>query len=116
MRRFFMIALILLTGLRGWAGDVMAMDMSRMAVSAPTAASSVASSSDAMPCHGEVSINAETDQVASECTACQVCHSPALQVTVPQVNATKPLAKYMGQAAFDWVSAELTNLQKPPVS
>lgn len=122
MRKYFMIALILLTGLRGLAGDAMAMEMSRMhsdgqATTSP-AAWSESTPADAMPCHGEGSKTSEDagDQTASECTACQVCHSPALQTTVAGLSSTEPLAGYSGQAATNWVSADLTHLQKPPVS
>lgn len=117
-----MIALILLTGLRGLTGDAMAMEMSRMhsdgnATTFTTALTELAPA-DAMPCHGEGSKTAEDagDQTASECTACQVCHSPALQTTVAQLSATESLAGYLGQAVTNWVSADLTLLQKPPVS
>ena len=115
-----MIALILLTGLRGWAGDAMAMEMSRKhsdrSVTTSAAALIAPTSHDAMPCHGEGAVLAETDQTAAECTACQVCHSPALQTTAARLSVAEPLASYAGQAATNWVSADLTHLQKPPVS
>ena len=122
MRKYFMIALILLTGLRGLASDAMAMEMSRIHSDGQATTSSAALSESApagaMPCHGEGSKTAEDgfEQTASECTACQVCHSPALQTTVAQLSVTSPLACYSGQAATNWVSADLTHLQKPPVS
>jgi hypothetical protein len=122
MRKYFMIALILLTGLRGLAGDAMAIEMSRMHSDskATTSAAALTESApaDATPCHGEGSKTAEDgdDQTASECTACQVCHSPALQTTVAMLCVTEPLAGYSGQTVTDWVSADLTHLQKPPVS
>ena len=117
-----MIVLILFTGLRGLAGDAMAMEMTRMH-SDGKATTSVAAwfestPADAMPCHGE-GLKADEDggdQTASECTACQVCHSPALQTTAAGLSSTEPLAGYSGHAATNWVSADLTHLQKPPVS
>ncbi len=117
-----MIALILLTGLRGWAGDSMAIEMSRKHsdrfATASAAVLIAPTSHDAMPCHSESSKTAEegADQNAAECTACQVCHSPALQSTVAQLSSAKTLAVYAGQTAKNWVSADLTHLQKPPVS
>ena len=122
MRKYFMIALILLTGLRGWSGDAMAMEMSRMHSEGSALASVVtlteSTTTNAMPCHGEGSNSAEdsADQTVAECTACQVCHSPALQSTTVQLSSTEPLASYAGQTAMSWVSADLTHLQKPPVS
>lgn len=117
-----MIALILLTGLRGWAGDAMAMEMSRKHSDSPATTAAIAMSAttshEAMPCHGEGSKVSEAgaDQNAAECTACQVCHSPALQSTSAELSSTKCLASYAGLTAANWVSADLTHLQKPPVS
>ncbi len=122
MRKYFMIALILLTGLRGLAGDAMAMEMTRMHSdgNATTSATALAESApaDAMPCHGEGTKTFEDGggQTSAECTACQVCHSPALQTTFAGLSDTESLASYSGQAATNWASADLTHLQKPPVS
>ncbi len=117
-----MIALILLTGLRGLASDAMAMEMSRMHSDGQSTTSAAALTAqappDAMPCHGESSKAAEggADHTTAECTACQVCHSPALQSAMMQLSSAEPLAAYAGQTAKNWVSADLTHLQKPPVS
>lgn len=115
-----MIALILLTGLRGWVGDAMAMEMSRMHSDATlvslSAMPATAMQTDAMPCHGEGQNSAEQAQSSAECTACQVCHSPALQAAPLMFSGACPVASFVGHAAINWVSAELTHLQKPPVS
>ena len=122
MRKYFMIALILLTGLRGLASDAMAMEMMRMHsdgnATASAAALAESAAADAMPCHGGGSKTAEDagNQTSAECTACQVCHSPVLQTTAAGLSSTEPLAGFSGQAATNWVSADLTHLQKPPVS
>ena len=122
MRKYFMVVLILLTGLRGLAGDAMAMEMMRMhsdgKATTSEAALTESAPADAMPCHGEGSKTSEDtgEQTSAECTACQVCHSPALQTTVAGLSSTEPLAGFSGQAATNWVSADLTHLQKPPVS
>lgn len=120
MRKYFMIALILLTCLRGWVGDAMAMEMSRMhsetVVVAKTSLPASTVQTGLMPCHGEGQESAEQEQPSTECTACQVCHSPALQTAPLMFGNASPVVSDIGHAPINWVSADLTHLQKPPVS
>jgi hypothetical protein len=124
MRKYFLIALILLTSLRGFVGDAMAIEMSRMHQSTTTAVQQVASakaSSDEHPCHQVDAVSADPAQNASECSpsascmSCQVCHTPALQNNVAfSVSFALP-SEHSDLRAFSWMSAELVQPQKPPV-
>ncbi len=94
----------------------MAVEMVRMqsdAVIVAMSAESKTQSNDAMPCHGEAQDGA---YAATECTTCQVCHSPALQAFSRAMGQDKLQTSHFGRSAMVWVSADLTHLQKPPVS
>jgi hypothetical protein len=124
MRRYFLLALILLTSLRGFVGDAMAIDMSRMHQSTTTAVhhsvTSKASSSE-HPCHLAEAVSTDVVQNASECSpsascmSCQVCHTPALQNNIAfSVSFALP-SEHGDLRAFSWMSADLVQPQKPPV-
>jgi hypothetical protein len=120
MRRYFMVALILLTALRGMVGDAMALEMSRMHSGMADVAAQVehlpAEPVAARPCHEVMQDSAATEPTAPECTSCQVCHSPVLPFEFIAFSQVLPLSGAANRAALHWVSAELIQLQKPPVS
>lgn len=124
MRKYFLIALILLTSLRGFVGDAMAIEMSRMNQNAPTEvqqSASVEASNHGHPCHqaktagiGSIQNSAECSPSAS-CTLCQVCHSPALQTAVSTAVSFVLPRTHDDLRVTPWMSADLVQPQKPPV-
>lgn len=138
MRRFIFSLLILLTALRGFAGDAMAYNMPSGMVhhsgsaeivvydatllialhadSTPATSEFSAKNFSNTPCHGKAVASDESEPSSDRCVACQVCHSPALQYVAALFHGAPPVASYAGHATTNWVSADLTSLQKPPVS
>lgn len=121
MRRTLFCLLILLTALRGMVGDAMALEMARMQspLSAAMSHELQASPQEAAspPCHDAApSTPDNAAQTSSECTACQVCHSPALQRLAALPELSKPVASFAARDASKWMSADLIQLQKPPLS
>lgn len=121
MRRIVFCLLILLTAFRGMAGDAMAIEMFQMhsgssQLTIVAAADSQAGNASTPPCHSASEASAEAEHASSECTSCQVCHSPVMQMHTPLLEQASSVAAYSLRATAEWVSAELTHLHKPPVS
>ena len=142
MRRLFLILMIALLPVRGWVGDVMAVEMSMvMAAQNEIATESVASyahstgargqfdSENTAPAYAECPGHAgaaPADMVATAdnatnghcntCGVCQICHTVALATTVAQYPADpKPDAlPFIGSTRF--ASAVTALGQKPPIS
>ena len=134
MRTFFLALMIALLPLRGWVGDVMAMELTAapadahhgVAVAAPTA-DCLERSAIAAVHHGHAmhpmaaALPADAGQEASHagdghCTLCQICHSVALApVLLPLPAAVLPLAAPVA-SQLRYTSAERTLGDKPPIS
>lgn len=130
MRHWFLILMIALLPLRGWAGDMMASHALGQRIAAATsvsAAPAVLKSAETPvmhdDCPGHAAKPAAPDVapagVASDCgncTACQVCHSVAMTVSVvPPVLPAAPHARPL-QAGVPFASAEPVPGIKPPIS
>lgn len=114
MRRLFLILLIALLPLRGWAMDSMALQMVKhgaVAVSAHCAEMLASAESVAQ------STSADTDQATTPgmtCSLCQLCHILGLAVDVA-MPATPPLPHLTwAHAPPRFVSATLASSFKPP--
>jgi hypothetical protein len=121
MRRTLFCLLILLTALRGMVGDAMALEMARMQSPLSVAMShemqTPTQETVSHPCHDAApSTPNNAAPTSSECTACQVCHSPALQRLAALPELSKPAASFAVRDASKWMSADLIPLQKPPLS
>jgi hypothetical protein len=133
MRRALFGLLILLTAFRGMVGDAMAYEMS-MGLAQHSLASNnsiepiapganfvtatdhfASEQHTAMPCHGAAE-EASANAPSHDCNACQVCHSPALQRSSLLASLMHAPTAYAQREDRDWLSADLTPLQKPPVS
>ncbi len=123
MRAVFLALLIALLPLRGWVGDVMAME--RVAPAAPAAHHmhhDGASDCEHTPTdmgHAMADAHADEPQTAAQdcsgCTACQICHSAALapvllHVPVPRLALLAPQARLPQD-----MSAERAPGFKPPI-
>lgn len=135
MRRLLVALMILLLPLRGWIGDVMAMELMQPALQAVHAhatatpeAASLAHDGDAHAMHdGHAAGHGHAAPVATDghaghgsshlaCTACQVCHSVAMAETAPAL-AGEALPHAAPQAALPhFASAEARRLAEPPIS
>lgn len=120
MRAFFLILLIALTPLRGWANDMMA---TRMASQLPT----VAQAADAQAHSHCDDMAAAQDPVTptpaalqslhcDSCALCQMCFAAALPVTVPLAPqaAARHTPPAMQEEPFRSVALSLGH--KPPIS
>lgn len=128
MHRLIVILMIALLPLRTWAGDIMAIQMAAPThAEQSTTVSDTASSVHEMqtveadcPGHsasaaGGVSPDSSPD-ACSTCVTCQICHSVAIAVSVPDLLAQ---ASFAQAPAFDtphFTSAEPALSQKPPIS
>jgi len=127
MRTLFLALMIALLPLRGWVGDVMAME--RLGQSLPTAPAAAAHGEcqEAQAHHGHDAAQEDMSQPAghasghaqadcSGCTVCQICHSVVLaSAPVPASTAVLPTALPPSHARL-YTSAEPVPGFKPPIS
>lgn len=137
MRHLVLALMIVLLPLRGLAGDVMAVDMTSMAVtmkSEATGAYKKAASesfdhqnqafetTQLMPdCHEQVSSQPAHDKAANNdhcgtCPACQACHTVGLSPSSLGVTASFASPQLRPARAITFTSASATLGQKPPIS
>lgn len=128
MRRIFFSLMILLTAFRGMAGDAMAYDMTSGMMQQTNAIESIANRAYSMPTTGHFSFEiaasmpcheaAEVSSAAGNshsCSSCMVCHSPVIERSTSVAGLAQYVTAYATLQEHDWVSAELSRLQKPPV-
>lgn len=138
MRRLFVALMILMLPLRGWIGDVMAMELLQPALQAVhTHAPAAAEASphahhgdghamhDAHAGHGHGAHGAAPGTADGHaghgsshlaCTACQVCHSIAMAEAAPALGG-EALPHAAPQAALPhFASADARRLAEPPIS
>jgi hypothetical protein len=120
MRVFFIILLIALTPLRGWANDMMATRMaSQQSLAAHPTSTEVRSHCEDMATSEDAAASAVSemhDTHCNNCSLCQVCFAPAL----PLALLTTPHAVAEHTPPTLWAvpfrSATLSLGQKPPIS
>lgn len=127
-RAFFLALMIALLPLRGWVGDVMAMErLGQALTTAPAAAihdgcheaqahhdQDAAHEHLGQPPDGHGNSHAQAD--CSGCTVCQICHSVVLaSAPVPASTAALPTALPPSHARL-YASAEPVPGFKPPIS
>lgn len=134
MRRLFVALMILMLPLRGWIGDVMAMELLQPALQAVHAPASTAAEASPHAHHGDGHAmhdahagDGHAAQGAADghaghgsshlaCTACQVCHSVAMAETAPALGG-EALPHAAPQAALPhFASADARRLAEPPIS
>ena len=143
MRRFLLIAMIIMLPLRGMVGDAMAMQMTSQPLAQAAASETVAMNSAAahahsetalshsgnikaekkassMPCHGMLDeVSSSADDTASQssntvCTSCQVCHLTAACLDSVTTSLVHAAHPPLAFAPPYWASAELPQATKPP--
>ena len=128
MRILLLALMIALLPLRGWVGDVMAMERLEQALTITPAEAAVHGECHAAHIHhgqgaahgdvnqpaGDGSTHAQAD--CSGCTICQICHSVVLaSATVPARTAVLPAALPPSLVRL-YASAEPVPGFKPPIS
>lgn len=128
MRILFLALMITLLPLRGWVGDVMAMERLGQARMTPPAAAAVHSECHEAQAHhgldtahedmghsdGHASQHAQAD--CSGCTVCQICHSVALASTPVPASSPVLSAALPPSDVRLYASAEPIPGFKPPIS
>ena len=137
MRRFVLAFMIVLLPLRGWAGDVMAVEIASMVVATKSGAArtheiganatfdhqnrALGTPQTLPDCHEQLAGHPEPSKAANNdhcgtCQACQACHTVALSPSSLGVTASfaSPQLRPARAAAFTSASAALG--QKPPIS
>jgi hypothetical protein len=121
MRRWFVLLMIVLLPVRGWAGDFMGIQMAMAAGATPAAHEMptdcpMHASAD-MSTHDGDSSDAPTDDgPGSNCTSCQLCTPVAQLPTAPLLRAHAPVRSAPESARTDFVSALLPPAVEPPIS
>jgi hypothetical protein len=115
MRAFVIVLMIALLPLRAWLGDAMAQELALPQLVAAAHSSSL---------HADCALHSEqaapqadeaTDQPGG-CSACQLCHSVAME-SAPLVLAVLALPRaVLAVAASDFASAERALSVKPPIA
>lgn len=120
MRRFLLVLMIALLPLRGWVGDVMAMEM---LVQHPAAMQNVAASADAKmheECHAEAepsSSAADSGQShCGSCPLCLICHSMAAPAPWAASPAVWLIHALPATDPTRFASAASAFALKPPIS
>ncbi|WP_156404496.1 hypothetical protein [Curvibacter sp. PAE-UM] len=119
--------MIALLPLRGWVGDVMAMEKVSGALSSVHAAESMHQGQhEAQPCHEHagdahaaptgVDDSSHAGGDCASCTVCQICHSVALTSLLPLVTAAALPTVAPHTHAVLHASAERAPGFKPPIS
>lgn len=137
MRHLLLAFMIVLLPLRGWVGDVMAMELLGTALQPPTAMHAMhdgthgsdAQTHDGQPValHADCPGHAGTANVPASdaphagadcatCSACQICHSVGLTPIPPHIAAIPPAASRPQGHTSHFSSAERTPGFKPPIS
>lgn len=126
MRHLFVAFMIALLPLRGWVGDAMAAQMTNAAL-AQTGVASHHAMHDApvdmalhADCAGHHDSHTDDHQASSQgdcgtCTACQICHSVALTLPVPQHAPGHPSSVQPQTAHPQFTSVERAPGVKPPI-
>jgi hypothetical protein len=129
MRTLLLALMIALLPLRGWVGDVMAVELAQPSQGAPHHAM-LAGASTMADCHEDHAGHAPTvglqahaqpgDEHAAgacgSCTVCQICHSVALANVLPPLPAgSLPMAAPRSSQP-QYASAERVQGDKPPIS
>jgi hypothetical protein len=133
MRALIIVMLLVLTPLRVWAADIMAVQMATQGMGSPPDAyeaheASASAADSAIPCAGMADHNADAaasdgDEDAahggdpcSNCAACQVCATVAL-ITPSLASAASPqVLRLPWVVVHSFSDAELAPGQKPPIS
>jgi hypothetical protein len=125
MRTLFLALMIALLPLRGWVGDVMAVELAQQSMAgAHQAMSAMADCHEGHAGHAPMAQAApqaqpdgeHTTADCSTCTVCQICHSVALASVLPQLpGTTLPMAAPRASQP-QYASAERVQGDKPPIS
>ena len=137
MRYLVLVLMIALLPLRGWAGDVMAVEMASHSTSHLVAINSGAIGAHEMlattslddnnqvfhDCHGVIQDQTGGDRTAivmddghgSTCQACQACHTVALSPSVTVMDGFLHSAQLLPTSATSFTSAFTALGQKPPI-
>ena len=122
MRVFLLALMIALLPVRGWVGDVMAMELMNSSTPAHhhAAVSAHAGMANCHEGHADAAqpTRADTDHAAGDCgscSLCQICHSVALTAVLPRLpSAVLPGAAPASSQPL-YASAERALGDKPPI-
>lgn len=124
LRFLFLALLIALLPLRGWVGDVMAMERTTTALAQGSGHHLMVSAADIhadthADCPGHAGTPAPAASAADDCgtcTACQLCHAPALTPAGATSVHLPHIGPRPGAPTIDFASAERAPGFKPPIS
>jgi hypothetical protein len=112
MKRLFILIMVVLLPLRGWAGDLMSVQMAMGAV-APHVASVMPAD---CPMHTQVAADASSPSGMDGCVCCDLC-IPMAGLTCARLEVVAFAAHAAPTTAdVDFVSASPTPTLRPPIS
>ncbi len=127
MRVLIIVLLLVLTPMRGWAADSMAVQMATQGLGSTPQAEESSPAAPAIHCPSMEEHRAEAptayaedagdaDSPCNNCAACQMCATVAL-IAQPLISTIHPHVHHLPWAAVPAFSnAELVVGQKPPIS
>lgn len=121
MRRWFVLLMIVLLPVRGWAGDFMGIQMAMAAGATPAAHEMPAdcpmhASADMGVHHGDGGDAPADEGPGSNCSSCQLCTPVAQLPTTPLPLAHAPARSAPESVRAEFVSALLPPAVEPPIS
>lgn len=127
MRHWLLVLLIVLLPVRGWAGDAMAFSMGDAPGSHPVAAAchDAAAPSAGDLTHPDTRHHAPATDAAAQdhgagdhstCTACDICHGPAMALTAHSHRSSPPLHARTAPVSERFASALPQRGSKPPIA
>jgi DUF2946 family protein len=119
MRRWFILLMIVLLPVRGWAGDFMGLQMA-MAQGSPVAQSMPAdcpmhASAETAVHHGNAG-TPDHDEQGSKCSSCQLCTPAARLPDAPLLLGDVPARGILPGTRSEFISASLAPAVEPPIS
>jgi cytochrome c553 len=117
MRTFLIALMIALLPLRGWVGDVMAEQMAlpSMKVAAPVGAPHAHCAMHDASADTTQAQDGSAQQHHEACSACQACHTLALEAVLSTVTLPAPVHIVTPFLAFTFASADRALSVKPPI-
>ncbi len=115
MRSYVIAFMIALLPLRGWVGDAMAGEMVRGPIQAAAQAGASHHHCDMHGVGAALAPAHDTGAGQDACSACQACHTLALEASIDSACLAASTHVLVGASAFNFASADRVLSVEPPI-